>query len=72
MAGLALLRAVQDQLPGHHRVALVRGELLHRDGQITSAAAAYDEAIAACPDGVERDHIIARRASLAEAGPTGS
>lgn len=65
MAGLAMLKAVQDRLPGHHRVALVRGELLRRDGQLTSAGAAYDEAVAACPDGVEREHIKARRDSLA-------
>lgn len=64
MAGLATLRAAQDRLPGHHRVALVRAELLRRDGQHAPAAAAYDEAIAACPDGVEREHIRARRTSL--------
>ena len=64
MAGLAVLRAAQDRLPGHHRVALVRAELLRRDGQHGPAAAAYDEAIAACPDGVEREHIIAQRATL--------
>lgn len=71
MAGLAVLQTVQDRLPGHHRVALVRGELLRRDGQCTSAAAAYEEAIAACPDGVERQHIIARLDSLAGPGRTG-
>lgn len=67
MAGLAVLRAVQDRLPGHHRVALVRAELLRRDGRLPEAAAAYDEAIAACPDGAERQHIIERRGSLGPA-----
>lgn len=64
MAGLAVLRAAADRLPGHHRVALVRAELLRRDGRIAAAAAAYDDAAAACPDGVERAHILERRASL--------
>lgn len=71
MAGLALLRAAQDRLPGHHRVALVRAELLHRDGQLAAAAAAYDEAIAACPEGAERQHIIDRRAALNVPEPDG-
>ncbi|MBD8062598.1 RNA polymerase sigma factor [Oceanitalea stevensii] len=68
MAGLAVLRAAADQLPGHHRVALVRAELLRRDGEVALAAAAYDEAAATCPDGVERDHIRERRASLTAPG----
>lgn len=64
MAGLAVLRAAVDRLPGHHRVALVRAELLRRDGSRAAADVAYAEAIAACPAGAERDHIAARRASL--------
>lgn len=56
MAGLAVLRAAGEQLPGHHRVALVRAELLRRDGQLDTAQSAYAEALAACPDGAERDH----------------
>ncbi|MGC0141625.1 RNA polymerase sigma factor [Pseudactinotalea sp. Z1732] len=60
MAGLAILRAAADELPGHHRVALVRAELLHRGGQAEAARQAYLEAIEACPDGAERDHIRAR------------
>ncbi len=68
MAGLAVLRAAGDQLPGHHRVALVRAELLRRDGQLQLAAAAYDDAIATCPEGAERQHIVERRRSLAVGG----
>ncbi|MGC0249044.1 RNA polymerase sigma factor [Pseudactinotalea sp. Z1748] len=62
MAGLAILRAAADELPGHHRVALVRAELLHRGGQAEAARQAYLEAIDACPDGAERDHTRARLA----------
>ncbi|MEP7763803.1 DUF6596 domain-containing protein [Sanguibacter sp. 25GB23B1] len=65
MAGLAVLRAAADRLPHHHRVALVRAELLRRDGQVDAALAAYDEALTDCPDGAERTHILARREDLA-------
>ncbi|WP_324650743.1 RNA polymerase sigma factor [Georgenia sp. H159] len=71
MAGLAVLRAATDRLPGHHRVALVRAELLRRDGQLALAAAAYDDAVAACPDGAERQHIVEQRASLGLGGVPG-
>lgn len=72
MAGLAVLQGAADRLPGHHRVALVRAELLRRDGQLALAAAAYDDAIAACPDGAERRHITERRASLDGGASVGS
>lgn len=65
MAGLALLREVSDALPGHHRVALVRAELLRRDGRVSEAIAAYREAIAACAPGAERRHLESRLAELA-------
>jgi len=68
MAGLAVLRAAGDQLPGHHRVALVRAELLRLDGQLSLAAVAYDDAIDTCPEGAERQHIVERRRSLAVGG----
>lgn len=64
MAGLAILQAAADQLPGHHRVAVVRAELLRRDGDREGARAAYGHAVAACPDGPERRHLLARLASL--------
>src|SRR5699024_2960183 len=49
MAGLAVLRAAQDQLPGHHRVALVRAELLRRAGPPEMARAATTAARAPRP-----------------------
>ena len=64
MAGLAVLRAARDQLPGHYRVALVRAELLRRDGRHELAREAYAEAIASCPGGAERQHIVARLEGL--------
>ena len=67
MAGLAILRAAADGLPGHHRVALVRAEMLYRDGQAEAARQAYLEAIEARPDGAERDHIRARLALVSRA-----
>ena len=33
-AGLALLKDLDERLPGHHRVAVARAELLRRDGQV--------------------------------------
>lgn len=63
-AGLALLRAAGERLPGHHRVALVRAELLARDGRVEEAAAAYREALAAVGEGAERNHIALRLARL--------
>jgi RNA polymerase sigma-70 factor (ECF subfamily) len=72
MAGLAVLRAVADRLPHHHRVALVRAELLRRDGQTQLALAAYDEALVECPDGPERRHILTQREALAAGSTTGS
>lgn len=64
LAGLAVLRAVGERLPGHHRVALVRAELLRRDGRPEEARAAYTAALATAPDGPERRHIAARLAGL--------
>lgn len=64
MAGLALLRAAGDRLPGHHRVSLVRAELLRDGGELDQARDAYEQALAQCPPGAERDHIAARLAEL--------
>ncbi len=64
LAGLAVLRAAGERLPGHHRVALVRAELLRRDGRPDAAAEAYREALRRLPDGAERRHIASRLASL--------
>ena len=63
-AGLSLLRAAADALPGHHRVALVRAELLRRDGRLTDAVPAYREAIRDCPPGAEREQLRRRLGEL--------
>lgn len=63
-AGLALLQEVAEQLPDHHRVALVRAELLRREGDVPGAVSAYRKALELCPDGTERNHIATRLASL--------
>lgn len=64
LAGLAVLRAAGERLPGHHRVALVRAELLRRDARPNEARAAYAAALAAAPPGPERQHIATRLADL--------
>ena len=63
-AGLAALEEVE--IPGSHRVAAVRAELLSRRGDLVAAGAALDEAIAACRNDAERAHLVERRALLDE------
>ncbi len=62
-AGLAALEGIE--IPTTHRIAAVRAELLARAGQRDAARAAYDQAIAACGNDVERVHLEAKRAALA-------
>lgn len=61
-AGLAALEGVD--VPGSHRPAAVRAELLARAGDPVGARAAYDQAIAACRNEVELAHLRERRQSL--------
>lgn len=61
-AGLAALEGVE--IPSTHRVAAVRAELLARAGDLDAARAAYDQAIAACRNDVERGHLEAKRDGL--------
>jgi predicted RNA polymerase sigma factor len=61
-AGLAAIEGVD--VPGSHRPSAVRAELLARRGDVAKAAAAYDEAIAACRNEAERAHLVERRRSL--------
>jgi predicted RNA polymerase sigma factor len=61
-AGLAALEGVD--VPGSHRPAAVRAELLARTGDTAAARAAYDEAIATCGNEVELAHLRERRQSL--------
>jgi predicted RNA polymerase sigma factor len=63
-AGLAALDGID--LPGSHRLAAVRAELLARAGDRAAARAAYDEAIGLCHNGAERAHLEERRAGLAD------
>ncbi len=65
-AGLAALDGVE--VPGSHRVAAVRAELLSRRGEAGAAWEAYDEAIAACGNEVERSYLLQRREALGVAG----
>ena len=65
-AGLAALAGID--LPGSHRLAAVRAELHARAGEAAAARAAYDQAIAACRNDAEREHLEARRADLREPG----
>jgi RNA polymerase sigma-70 factor (ECF subfamily) len=48
------------EIPGSHRVAAVRAELLARSGDEPAARAAYGEAIAACRNDAERAHLLER------------
>lgn len=61
-AGLDALDGIE--VPGSHRVAAVRAELLNRAGEADAAGAAYDQAIAACRNDAERAHLVARRDAL--------
>ncbi|PFG40012.1 RNA polymerase sigma-70 factor (ECF subfamily) [Georgenia soli] len=66
-AGLELLDGLEESLPGSHRVALVRGELLARLGRTVEAATALGEAADRCANDAERRHILARRDAVAAA-----
>lgn len=52
-----------DDLPDHHRVSLLRAELLDAAGDTDAADAAWHTAYDLCPEGPERRHIAARIAS---------
>ncbi len=60
--GLLALEGVE--LPGSHRVAAVRAELLARAGEARGAREAYAEALALCRNASERAHLEERLASL--------
>ncbi len=61
-AGLAALEGLE--IADSHRPAAVRAELLSRAGQADAARAAYDQAIAACRNDVERAFLEEQRAAL--------
>ncbi|NYE38788.1 RNA polymerase sigma-70 factor (ECF subfamily) [Nocardioides cavernae] len=62
VAGLAELEGLE--IPDSHRPAAVRAELLSRAGDTDAARAAYDQAIAACRNDVERAFLEGQRAAL--------
>lgn len=62
-AGIDALAGID--IPGSHRVDAVRAELLTRSGDLPGARAAYDAAIAHCRNEAEREHLLAKRATLA-------
>ncbi len=64
-AGLDALEGIE--IPASHRPAAVRAELLARSGDTDAARAAYDQAIAACRNDVEREFLVGRRAALTRA-----
>ncbi|MGZ4501292.1 MAG: RNA polymerase sigma factor [Nocardioidaceae bacterium] len=66
-AGLAALDGIE--IPGSHRVAAVRAELLSRTGDAAAARAAYDDAIAACRNDTERAHLLERQRALPDVSP---
>ncbi|MCW2738441.1 MAG: polymerase subunit sigma-24 [Nocardioides sp.] len=61
-AGLAALEGLE--IPDSHRPAAVRAELLSRAGDVDAARAAYDQAIAACRNDVERAFLVGQRDGL--------
>ena len=61
-AGLAALEGIE--IPASHRPAAVRAELLARSSDVVAARAAYDQAIAACGNDVERAYLQARLEAL--------
>jgi predicted RNA polymerase sigma factor len=61
-AGLAALEGLD--IPDSHRPAAVRAELLSRAGDVDAARAAYDQAIAACRNDVERTFLQGQREKL--------
>jgi predicted RNA polymerase sigma factor len=62
-AGLAALDGID--IPGSHRPASVRAELLTRLDRSSEARLAYDEAIALCRNEAELAYLMERRDSLA-------
>lgn len=63
-AGLDALEGLE--IPDSHRPAAVRAELLSRAGDVDAARAAYDQAIAACRNDVERAFLVGQRDALAQ------
>jgi RNA polymerase sigma-70 factor (ECF subfamily) len=67
-AGLAALDGIE--IPGSHRVAAVRAELLTRCGDVVAAWNAYGDAIRACRNDTERAHLVERQQRLRAPQPS--
>ncbi|WP_369817277.1 RNA polymerase sigma factor [Cellulomonas sp. Root137] len=63
-AGLALLATLDDRLPGHHRLAAVRGHLLERAGRPGEAADQLLLAARGTTSLAERDYLLVQVARL--------
>ncbi len=63
-AGLALLATLDDRLPGHHRLAAVRGHLLERAGRPAEAADQLLLASRGTTSLAERDYLLVQVARL--------
>ncbi len=63
-AGLNLLDGLDDALGESHRLPAVRAELLLRSGDLTAAAAHFEEAITLCRNHAERAHLRRRLTEL--------
>ena len=63
-AGLKLLDGVADQLPGHHRLAAVRGYLLEMAGDRAGALAQLRAAATRTPSSAERRYLLTEIARL--------
>ena len=62
--GAALLAVDGLDLPAHLPYHLTRAELLLRTGRPGEARDAYDRALALASNGVEREHLVRRRAAV--------
>jgi RNA polymerase sigma-70 factor, ECF subfamily len=65
-AGLALLDDLDAALPRSHQLPAARAELLARLGRGADARAAYDRALELAGNDVVREHLLARRAQVAD------
>ena len=63
-AGLALLATLDDRLPGHHRLAAVRGHLLEQAGRPQEAAEQLLLASRGTTSLAERDYLRVQVARL--------
>ena len=63
-AGLALLATLDDRLPGHHRLAAVRGHLLERAGRPQEATDQLLAASRGTTSLAERDYLRVQVARL--------